>query len=270
MKIKQTALLLGLATFGLVSFAQDNKPDPAPANPPPPNTEPAKVEPAEQPAKAEPADPAKVEPAKEDTAKAEPAKAEPEKTEPAKDDPAKTDPAKAEPAKPDPAAQPAPAGQAPTAPTPTPVAVAAPAAEIVPLIVIDDVPLTDAIRNLARQSNLNFQFDPRVAAAGADGKVTNQPNVSIRFENVTAPEALQAVLDNYNLVLVRDQKSKIARVTVKDPKAEDPLFSHIIQLRYSDPTNLIALVKSTLSPRSTVMGDPRTGQLIVNTTEKEV
>ena len=51
--------------------------------------------------------------------------------------------------------------------------------DVVPLIVIDEVPLTDAIRNLARQSNLNFQFDPRITSS-------NQPNVSIRFENVTA------------------------------------------------------------------------------------
>src|SRR5439155_3352605 len=129
---------------------------------------------------------------------------------------------------------------------------------------------TDASLNLARQSNLNFQFDPRLTPITADGKPTNQPNVSIRFENVTAQEALQAVLDNYNLVLVRDPKSKIARVTVKDPKAEDPLISRTIQLKYGDPTNLVTLVKATLSPRSNVMADPRTSQLIVNTTEKEM
>jgi len=269
MKLKQTVLILGLATFGLVSFGQDNKPDPAPAVPVPTNTEPAKAEPAgpaktepgEQPAKAEPAVPAKTEPGE------QPAKVEP--AEPAKTDPAVAEPVKAEVATPQPVtplAQAAPAaGQAAPAnpPPPNPN-------EVVPLIVIDDVPLTDAIRNLARQSNLNFQFDPRITPLGADGKPTNQPNVSIRFENVTAQEALQAVLDNYNLVLIRDQKSKIARVTVKDPKAEDPLFSRTIQLKYSDPTNLITMVKSTLSARSSVMADQRTSQLIVTTTEKEM
>src|SRR5205814_674243 len=125
MKIKQTALLLGLATFGLVSFAQDNKPESAPANPPPANTEPAKADP--------------------------------------------------------PAPTPANADQAPNVPdtlvvqaAPAPQAAGQPAvlnpSEVVPLIVIDDVPLNDAIRNLARQSNLNFQFDPRITAAGGDGK----------------------------------------------------------------------------------------------------
>src|SRR5687767_8320062 len=162
-------------------------------------------------------------------------------------------------------AQADPAAPKPDAPKPDAVA-ATPGpgpGDIVPLIVIDEVPLTDAIRNLARQSNLNFQFDPKITAS-------NQPNVSIRFENVTAQEALLAVLENHNLTLIKEPKQKIARITFKDPKAEDPLFTRIIQLRYSDPTNLIALVKGTLSPRSSVIADTRTSQLIVTTTEKEM
>ncbi len=135
--------------------------------------------------------------------------------------------------------------------------------EPVPLIVIDDVPLTDAIRNLARQANLNFQFDPRISAS-------NQPNVSIRFENVSSTEALNAVLENYNYALVKDTKSKIARITIKDPKAEEPLVSKIVQLRYADASTLVTIVKSTLSPRSSVLADPRTANLIVTTTDNEM
>ena len=131
-------------------------------------------------------------------------------------------------------------------------------AELVPLIAIEDVPLTDAIRHLARQSNLNFQFDPRITTPPADGRSTNQPNVSIRFENVSAQEALLALLDNYNLALVQEPKSKIARITLKDPQAEDPLVSKVIQLKYGDPTNFVAFVKGILSPRSQVMADIRT------------
>jgi type II secretory pathway component GspD/PulD (secretin) len=134
--------------------------------------------------------------------------------------------------------------------------------EVVPLIVIDDVPLTTAIQNLARQANLNFQFDPRISGS-------NQPNVTIRFEKVTAQEALNAVLDNHNLALVKDAKSKIGRVTLKDPKAEDPLITRVIQLKYSDPTNLVAIVKPSLSTRSQVIADSRTSKLIIVTTEKE-
>jgi type IV pilus assembly protein PilQ len=244
MNKKLTVLLIGLATSGLTSFGQDNNP---PAAPPADNTKPAET----QPAPPAPADPV-------------PAPAP-------------------EPATPPPAAPPVEKPAAPTVNADGATVVAAregetekpadtkPADaaggekkdETVPLIVIDDVPLTDAIRNLARQSNLNFQFDPRVTTS-------NQPNVSIRFENVSAHEALQAVLDNYSLAMVKEQKSKIARITIKDPKAEDPLVAKIVQLKYSEPSNLVSIVKTTLSPRSSVIADPRTSQLIINTTEKEL
>jgi type IV pilus assembly protein PilQ len=206
--MKTKLIILGLATCGLVSFGQDNNPNPA-APDKPVESPPLVVAQADQ--------------------------AAPKTAEPKTDATAAT-----------PAATPAPAP-----------------GEVVPLIVIDEVPLADAIRNLARQSNLNFQFDPKITSS-------NQPNVSIRFENVTAQEALLAVLENHNLALVKEPKQKIARITFKDPKAEDPLFTRIIQLKYSDPTNLIAIVKGTLSPRSSVVADPRTSQLIVTTTEKEM
>jgi type II secretory pathway component GspD/PulD (secretin) len=135
--------------------------------------------------------------------------------------------------------------------------------EIVPLIVIDDVPLVDAVKNLARQAGLNYLPDPKFTSA------TNQPNVSMRLENVSAQDALMAVLETYNLQIVHDPRIRVARITVKDPKAEDPLFSKIIQLKYIQPTNIVDILKKTLSPRSQVMGDPRTSQLIVVTTEKE-
>jgi type IV pilus assembly protein PilQ len=229
MNKKLTALLLGLAASGLVSIAQNN-------NPPPPPPAPAETAPPNAPV-TQPAAPLVEAPAQTAPAPAVPVANEEAIAVAARENNVATD-------------------------TNAALAVARPD-EAVPLIVIDDVPLTDAIRNLARQSNLNFQFDPRVTSS-------NQPNVSIRFENVSSQEALNAVLDNYNLVLIKEPRSKIARVTIKDPKAEDPLVSRIVQLKYSDPSNLVAVVKMTLSPRSTVIPDNRTSQLIINTTEKEV
>jgi len=236
MKTKLLGLVLSLVTTcSLVSFAQDNSPQTPPPEPESPAALPAE-EPALGPAGGVPAAPAEAAPA------AAPAPGAPA------------------PASPAPAVKPAVATPG-TAPTGIP-AVAGPG-DIVPLIELEDVPLTDVIRNLARTSNLNFQFDPRVTTS-------NQPNVSIRFENVTAQEALLAVLDNYNLTLVQDNRSKIARVTVKDPKAEDPLVSKVIQLMYSDPTNVVHMVTPILTQRSRVIADPRTRQLIVTTTEKEM
>src|SRR5262245_10754807 len=228
MKKQLTALFLGFAANTRLCAPQDKSP-PVPA-----------------PDKAIPAPPASTGPAAPAISPAVPA---PAATTPAdlanNDTPGATNAAPAVPAG---------AGAAETPPKPD---------EPVPLIVIDDVPLTDAIRNLARQANLNFQFDPRISAS-------NQPNVSIRFENVSSTEALNAVLDNYNYTLVKEPKSKIARITIKDPKAEEPLISKIVQLRYADSSNMVTIVKSTLSPRSSVLADPRTANIIVTTTDKEM
>jgi type II secretory pathway component GspD/PulD (secretin) len=148
-----------------------------------------------------------------------------------------------------------------------------PSAPIIPLVVMDDVPLTDAIKNLARQANINYMLDPRISFGqpGPDGKPVPQPTVSIRWENITAEQALTALLGNYGLQLVDDPKTHISRVTIKDPAAPDPLMTKVIQLKFASPTNIIPAVQTTLiDRRSKVMGDMRTSQLVVVATEKEM
>jgi type II secretory pathway component GspD/PulD (secretin) len=147
------------------------------------------------------------------------------------------------------------------------------AAPIIPLIVMDDVPLTDAIKNLARQANINYMLDPKLSYGqmGPDGRPIPQPTVSIRWENITAEQALTALINNYGLQLVADPKTKIFRVTIKDPAVPDPLQSRIIQLKYASPSNLLAAVETTLiDKRSKVMADVRTSQLVVLATEREL
>ena len=136
-------------------------------------------------------------------------------------------------------------------------------AELVPLIVIDDVPLLDAVKNLARQAGLNYLPDPSLAT------ITNQPNVTMRLEKVSAMDALTAVLDTYKLQIVHDPRIRVSRITVKDPKAADPLFTKVVQLKHTHPSNVVEIVKRTLSPNGNVMGDLRTSQLIILATEKE-
>src|SRR5689334_18459987 len=83
---------------------------------------------------------------------------------------------------------------------------------VIPLIVMDEVPLTDAIKNLARQAGLNYMLDPKLPylSPGPEGQKAAQPTVSLRWENLTADQALYAVLNNYNLTVVDDPKTKIA------------------------------------------------------------
>ncbi len=177
-----------------------------------------------------------------------------------------------------PAAAPATAEQAvgtPAAETNAP-AVTAPAAAqpgtVLPLIVMDEVSLREAIRNLARGAGLNYMLDPKIGFGqmGTDGKPIPEPTVSIRWENVTAEQALLSLLNNYDLQLVEDPKSRIARITKKDPLAPPPLTTKVIQLKYASPTNVIIAVQNTLTDkRSKVVGDIRTSQIVVLATEQE-
>ena len=143
---------------------------------------------------------------------------------------------------------------------------------VMPLISMEDVPLTDAIKNLARQAGLNYMLDPHIPflAPGPDGR-SAQPNVSLRLENVTANQALGALLNNYSLAIVEDPKTTISRITVKDPAAPDPLSTKIIQLKYSNPSNMLASVQTLLlDKRSKVVADVRTSQMVVVATDKEI
>lgn len=144
---------------------------------------------------------------------------------------------------------------------------------LIPLIVMDEVPLMDAIRNLARQAMINYMVDPAVpyGQIGQDGRVTPQPVLSIRWEDLTAEQALLAVLNNYNLQMSEDVRAKIFRVTVKDPTAPDPLVTEIIQLKYASPSNVVDAVKTTfVDKRSKVVADVRTSQIVVVATDKEM
>ena len=144
---------------------------------------------------------------------------------------------------------------------------------LIPLIVMDDVPLTDAIRNLARQAGLNYILDPKIGfgQVGPDGKIMAQPSVSVRWESITAEQALASLLHNYALQLTEDPNGKIFQITTNNPAALPLLKSDIIQLKYAGPSNVVASVQSILlDKRSKVMPDNRTSQLVIVATEPEM
>src|SRR5207245_1698713 len=62
----------------------------------------------------------------------------------------------------------------------------------IPVIQMDDVPLRDAIKNLARATDQNFILDPRLSGPwdGPDGRVGREPTVTVRWENLSAGQAL--------------------------------------------------------------------------------
>jgi len=139
-------------------------------------------------------------------------------------------------------------------------------------IQFQDVPITTAIENLARLANINYLLDPKIGYGQPDqnGQIKPEPTISVRWENVSARQALLAVLDNYNLQLVEDTKTKIARITIRNPNAPPPLITRVIQLKYASVSNIEASVQSALTDkRSKVVPDSRTSQLVVVATESE-
>jgi type II secretory pathway component GspD/PulD (secretin) len=156
------------------------------------------------------------------------------------------------------------------APAAAPVVPAAPVG--IPLIQFSDVPLTTAIENLARQAGINYMLDPKIAYGEPDqnGVVKTEPTLSIRWENISAENALLALLDNYGLQLIRTQNTGIARITIKDPSAPPPLITRVLQLKYASVSNMVEAIQSTLTDkRSKVIADNRTSQLVLVATDPE-
>jgi hypothetical protein len=91
-----------------------------------------------------------------------------------------------------------------------------PASQIIPLIVMDTVPLTDAIRNLARQGQIKYTFAPEIAKEMADGQP--QPTVTLRWESVSARHALASLLANYGFLFIENRKTGVALIMKDDSK----------------------------------------------------
>jgi type II secretory pathway component GspD/PulD (secretin) len=139
-------------------------------------------------------------------------------------------------------------------------------------IQFQDVPITTAIESLARLAGINYLLDPKIGYGQPDqnGQIKPEPTLSIRWENVTAEQALLALLDNYGLQLIENPKTGIAKITTKDPSAPPPLITRVVQLKYASTSNMEIAVESTLTDkRSRVVPDARTSQLVVVATDPE-
>jgi hypothetical protein len=85
--------------------------------------------------------------------------------------------------------------------------------EVIPRIQFENVPLADAIRNLARQSGFNYILDPRLPGSDfVPGRTAPNPPVSGSWTNVSAPAALHALLKEHKLVMVTNPATSVARI----------------------------------------------------------
>lgn len=83
--------------------------------------------------------------------------------------------------------------------------------KVIPVTTLDNVPLAEAIGKLAAQAHLKVSLDPKLSSAKA-------ANVSFRWENITATQALAALLDNYDLIMIDDPANSVARIMIKERK----------------------------------------------------
>lgn len=147
---------------------------------------------------------------------------------------------------------------------------AAPSANEPTDIKLEDTPLDVALQTLAEMAGINIHIDQkiRMPSPGPDGRV--QTNlVTIRWKNITPANAFKALVNNYGLIATEDKETGVTRVTMKDPTALEPLVVKTISLKYGNPTSIVEIVKTTLGPRSKIMPDVRTSQLIVMAPESE-
>ncbi len=144
--------------------------------------------------------------------------------------------------------------------------------EIILELKYDDMDLVDLIKSLALQAEINVLFDPKLTAVtrGADGTPVAAPKVpAFRMTNVTARQALDAILANNNLVMTHDPKTNTYRVAPKETNTQEPLLTKIIELQHSHPTNLVPILTGILSTRAKILPDLRTQRLVVSATERE-
>jgi len=111
----------------------------------------------------------------------------------------------------------------------------------IPQVVLDNVPLADAIRSLAQQADINFILDPRSpGSVGPDGRLVEQPTVSGRWTNVTARQALDILLTNHDLVLIENPATTVARIA---PRKYDvkPVVAELVGGDTNNPIPLIVM-----------------------------
>src|SRR5947207_10467548 len=85
--------------------------------------------------------------------------------------------------------------------------------DAIPLIRMVDVPLADAIKILARQSNLNYILDPHVPGSDfGPGRLAPKLLVTANWTNVTAQAALTALLKEHSLTMVTNPATTVTRI----------------------------------------------------------
>jgi hypothetical protein len=87
--------------------------------------------------------------------------------------------------------------------------------KVIPVIQFEDVPITTALKNLARQAGIDYLLDHGIGYGREDehGQIKLEPILSFRWENLAARRAMVALCENYDLIVVEDAATGI--ITIK-------------------------------------------------------
>jgi hypothetical protein len=92
---------------------------------------------------------------------------------------------------------------------------------VIPVIMFEEVPFQDAVKSLAQQLQLKITFDDKFTTSPS-GQTILSKQVSARWKNLTAKQALVALLDNYDLTLLEEPSGESAKITEKKTPAKSP------------------------------------------------
>jgi hypothetical protein len=81
---------------------------------------------------------------------------------------------------------------------------------IIPLIQFSDVPLDRALENLIKQCELHAVLDPRLK--DYSDPQNQPPMLTLRWENLTAKQALVAICQNYDLIVTKNTSTGIIQI----------------------------------------------------------
>jgi hypothetical protein len=93
---------------------------------------------------------------------------------------------------------------------------------VLPMIRFGDVPLNMALTTLARQAGINAALDPQVSGdappAPPDFKLVRVPLVSVRWQNLTARQAIVELCEMHGLTIVKSPAPDAPDALVIKPK----------------------------------------------------
>jgi hypothetical protein len=91
---------------------------------------------------------------------------------------------------------------------------------VIPIIGMEDVPITSIIENLARLSGENYIFDSRLYGPTPNGpyhnragKIISEPMLTFRWEKMTAKQALARLLEENGLYAIEMQNTPIVQIS---------------------------------------------------------